>query len=103
MTIDPPSAGIVTSAGPATTPSPTAGDATAMHVLVIAHHEGTRNALAAFASARGHLVNACRDAAETHAAIERESYPLILVEAAVPGEHGFSLIRWLRARAAEDV
>ena len=70
----------------------------AAHILVIDDDKRIRELLQRFLQNKGYRVTTAADGAEARRKMEGLDFDLLVLDVMMPGEDGFSLTRWLRAR-----
>ena len=86
-----------------TTRSGLPGDGRARHLLVVDDDDRIRNLLKEYLARSGFRVTGAADAAAARKLIEALDFDLLVLDVMMPGEDGFSLARWVRARQATPV
>ena len=71
------------------------------HLLVVDDDDRIRELLKQYLSRAGFRVTTAADAASARSLLSALDFDLLVVDVMMPGEDGFSLTRWLRARAGE--
>ena len=71
------------------------------HLLVVDDDDRTRDLLKEYLTRRGFGVSTAADAASARKLLASLRFDLLVVDVMMPGEDGFSLTRWLRARAGD--
>ncbi len=71
------------------------------HLLVIDDDDRTRDLLKEYLTRHGFGVSTAADAAGARKLLASLRFDLLVVDVMMPGEDGFSLTRWLRARAGD--
>ena len=74
-----------------------------IHVLVVDDEPRIRTMLRRYLTDEGFKVAEAADGAELRAALERETFDLVLVDLVLPGEDGLSLVRHIRQRSETPV
>ncbi len=69
------------------------------HLLVVDDDDRIRDLLKQYLARAGFRVTAAADAAAARRLLETLDFDLLVLDVMMPGEDGFSLARWLRARA----
>ena len=72
------------------------------HLLVVDDDDRIRELLKEYLARRGFRVSAASDAEGARRLLGGLRFDLLIVDVTMPGEDGFSLTRWLRARAGES-
>ena len=68
------------------------------HIVVVEDEAMQRQLLAAYLTGQNFRVTAIESGAALRRLVEREAPALVLLDVGLPGEDGFALARWLRAR-----
>ena len=74
-------------------------EAAARHLLIVDDDDRLRDLLAQFLSRAGFRVSTAASAQAARRLLDSLAFDLLVVDVMMPGEDGFSLTRWLRARA----
>src|SRR5918912_1147122 len=70
------------------------------HIVVVEDEAMQRQLLADFLGRQNYRVSTAEDGGMLHEIVERDPPSLVLLDVGLPGEDGFALARWLRARLA---
>jgi two-component system cell cycle sensor histidine kinase/response regulator CckA len=73
-----------------------------MKILLVEDHQESRNSLQRLIERRGHEVVGVGSAEEAKSALEKESFPFLILDWMLPGQSGIDLCRDLRAQPRGD-
>ena len=76
--------------------------ASARHLLVVDDDNRIRELIKQYLAREGYRVTGAPDAASAKRLMETLDFDLVIVDVMMPGEDGFSLTSWVRARAASS-
>ena len=87
-------------ADPVWTPDPMAADT---RLLIVDDDPGIRELTAEFLTTHGYIVDTAADGAAMRAALDRQSYALVVLDVMMPGEDGLTILRSLDRSSAPPV
>src|SRR3982074_3763133 len=73
-----------------------------MKILLVEDHQESRNSLQRLIERRGHEVVGVGSAEEAKSALEKESFPFLILDWMLPGQSGIDLCRDLRGQPRGD-
>ncbi len=76
---------------------------TGRHLLVVDDDDRLRSLLKEYLNRAGFRVTTARDAAAARRLLDSLAFDLLVLDVMMPGEDGFSLTRWVRARSATPI